>query len=401
MPEIPVTIPRKQTRKQTRKQMSLFALGFRPFFLCAGFSAVLLLAAWIGMLKAWIPFGSYYSGSTWHAHEMLFGYTAAVIAGFLLTAVRNWTGIETPIGAALAALTGLWLAGRIAPFLPLPEAAVAALNIAFFPALALSLYRSLWHGRNRVNRVFLALLAAMTIASLLVHLQSLGVTQDTAPRGIRLILDVTLLTLLIVSGRVMPFFTERGVAGTRPRSRVIVERLTFVLASLWLAANLLLPSSQLAGVLALSLALIQAMRLVGWHDARVWSVPILAVLYAGHVWLILGFALDGLASLGHLPPSPAFHALTVGAVGGFTLGMMARVSLGHTGRAMRSSMLTNIAFILLNAAALFRVFMALFFPAQYGTWTLASGTLWTLAFAIFLWVYAPILIAPRADGRPD
>jgi len=341
------------------------------------------------------------NGSTWHAHEMLFGYTAAVIAGFLLTAVRNWTGIETPTGVALATLTGLWLAGRIAPFLPLPEVAVAALNVAFFPALALSLYRPLRHGRNKVNRVFLALLTAMTVASLLVHLQSIGVTQNTAPRGVRLMLDVTLLTLLIVSGRVMPFFTERGVGGARPRSRVIVEQLTFVLASLWLVTNLLLPASELAGVLALSLALIQAMRLVGWHDFRVWSIPILAVLYSGYIWLILGFALDGFAGLGYLPPSPALHALTVGAVRGFTLGMMARVSLGHTGRTMRSSIPTNIAFILLNAAALLRVFMTLFFPTQYGTWTLASGTLWTLAFALFLWVYTPILIAPRADGRPD
>jgi len=392
MPEIPTNTP--------AKRLSLFALGFRPFFLCAGFSALLLLPAWIGMLESWIPLGSYYSGSIWHAHEMLFGYTAAVIAGFLLTAVRNWTGIETPTGAALAALAGLWLAGRIAPFLPLPDVAIAALNVAFFPTLALSLYRPLWHGPNPVNRVFLALLAGMTIASLLVHLQSIGATQNTAPRGIRLMLDVTLLTLLVVSGRVMPFFTERGVTGARPRNRAIVERLTFILAPLWLVANLLLPSSQLAGTIALALALAQAVRLACWHDTRVWSVPILAVLYAGYLWLILGLALDGLVGLGLLPPFPALHALTVGAVGGFTLGMMARVSLGHTGRPMRSSVHMNIAFILLNAAAFFRVFAALFFPAQHATWILLSGTLWTLAFAMFLWVYAPILIAPRVDGRP-
>lgn len=383
------------------KQMSLFALGFRPFFLCAGFSALLLLAAWVCMLEGWIPFVSYYhSGSIWHAHEMLFGYTAAVITGFLLTAVRNWTGIETPTGAALAALTGLWLAGRIAPILPLPDVAIAATNVAFFPALALSLYRPLWHGPNPLNRVFLALLAAMTVASVLVQLQSIGVTRDTAPQGIRLMLDVTLLTLLVVSGRVMPFFTERGVAGARLQSRVPVERLTFILAPLWLVANLLLPSSALAGTIALALSMVQAMRLVGWYDSRVWSVPILAVLYAGYVWLILGLALDGLAGMGRLPPFPALHALTVGAIGGFTLGMMARVSLGHTGRPMCSSMLTNLAFILLNVAAFFRVFMALFFPAKYADWILLSGTLWALAFAMFLWVYVPILIAPRVDGRP-
>jgi len=384
-----------------RHPVTLFALGFRPFFLAAGLSAFLSMAAWAGMLQGWIHIDIHHYGSTiWHAHEMLFGYVAAVIAGFLLTAVRNWTGIETPSGAALALLAGLWLAARAAPLLPIPGVVVAALDIAFFPALAAGLFRPLWSGMNRVNRVFLALLAGMTIAALLVHLQATGITQGTASRGTRLMLDLTLLTLLIVSGRVMPFFTERGIAGSRPRVRPLVEHLTFVLAPAGLVLNLVLPWSEAAGVVALSLAVLQGLRLAGWHDRRAWRVPILGVLYAGYLWLVVGLALDSFAGFGLVQPFPALHSLTVGAVGVFTLGMMARVSLGHTGREMRSSATTNLAFFLVNAAALTRVFLPLLLPSTYQSALFVSAAIWTLAFGLFLWVYVPILVAPRVDGRP-
>jgi uncharacterized protein involved in response to NO len=377
----------------------MLSLGFRPFFLGAGLWALLSMAVWIGMLEARVPFPPYYGATAWHAHEMLFGYVGAVLAGFLLTAVRNWTGIETPAGGRLAALVGLWLAGRLAPFLPLPGLVVAVVDIAFFPALAAALFRPLWHGRNRTNRVFLALLAGMTAASLLVHIEALALTSGTASRGARLMLDLTVLTLLLVAGRVLPFFTERAIPGSAPHSRVWAERLTFIIAPLVLVLNLLLPLSWASSLAALALALVQAVRLAGWHDQRAWGIPILAVLYAGYVWLVIGLAMDGAAGLGLLPPFPALHALTVGALGTFTLGMMARVSLGHTGREMRSSAITNTAFLLLNVAALVRVFASLL-PTDYTDWLLVSGILWMLAFGLFLWVYTPILISPRADGRP-
>lgn len=382
------------------RPLPIFALGFRPFFLAAGAYALASMAIWAGMLLGWAPPNFRLGGALWHAHEMLFGYTAAVLAGFLLTAVRNWSGIETPSGAPLALLVGLWLAARAATFLPVPGVVAAALDIAFFPALAVGLFRPLWSGTNRVNRVFLALLAGMTVASLLVHLQATGVIQGTAPHGTRLMLDLTLLTLLIVSGRVMPFFTERGIPGARPRVRPFVERLTFVLAPTGLILNLTLPWSELAGAIALSLAALQAIRLAGWHDPRVWRIPILAVLYTGYLWLVVGLALDGLVGFGLIQPFPALHALTVGAVGVFTLGMMARVSLGHTGREMRSTAATNLAFVSVNAAALTRVIPAILFPSLHTPSLLVSASLWILAFALFLWVYAPTLLAPRVDGRP-
>lgn len=379
---------------------SLLALGFRPFFLAAALWAGLGMLLWVGVLAGRVPAPGHYGPIAWHAHELLFGYVGAVIAGFLLTAVRNWTGIDTPTGWSLSALALLWLAGRIAPFLPLPGELIALVDLAFFPALAAALWHPIWRGGNRVNRVFLALLAAMTLASALVHAQALGLIENGATRGNRLMLDLILLTLLLVAGRVMPFFTERAVAGAKPIVRPWVEQLTFVLAAVLLAANLAAPGSLGSGAIALGLGAVQAIRLAGWHHPGAWRIPILAVLYAGYLWLIAGYLLGGLAGLGLLPAFPALHALTAGAIAVMTLGMMARVTLGHTGREMRSSALTNLAFVLVNAAALARVVTPLVLPAAYGATLMVSGALWILAFGLFLWVHAPMLVRPRVDGSP-
>ena len=211
---------------------------------------------------------------------------------------------------------------------------------------------------------------------------------------------------MIVAGRVMPFFTERAVAGSRPRTRRWVEVATFALAVALTLAHL---AVGLAGagalglpvaVLAAGLAGVQALRLWGWHHAGAWGNPMLAVRYAGYLWLVLELALDALAGLGWLPPFPALHALTAGAFGVFTLGMMTRVTLGHTGREVRGDTLTSVAFVLINAAALARVLPPLVDPSAYATWLPISGTLWMLAFGVFQWVCAPMLRRARIDGRP-
>jgi uncharacterized protein involved in response to NO len=331
---------------------------------------------------------------------MLFGYVGAVIAGFLLTAARNWTGIATPTGAWLGALVLLWLTARLGPLLSLPHGLIAILDLAFFPALALALIPPLWRGKNKVNRAFLALLAAMTLANLLVHAQALGLTAATASRGSRLMLDLALLTLWLVAGRIMPFFTQSAIPGSKPHTRPWVETSTFVLAPAIALLNLVWPASPVSGLLLLILAAIQTIRLGGWHHPLAWGNPMLAVLYAGYLWLILGLALDGLAALGLLPPFPALHALTAGGIGVFTLGMLARVTLGHTGRDMRASTATSLAFLTINLAALVRVFPPLLWPGHYSLWLGIAGGLWVLAFALFLGIYGPMLARPRVDGRP-
>lgn len=385
-----------------RLQISpVFALGFRPFFLAAGVAAVLAVAVWLAILDGLWPQPRHLAGVTWHAHEMLFGYLAAVFAGFLLTAVRNWTGMPTPTGLQLATLVGLWLAGRLAPWLGLPPPwLIAALDLAFIPALALALWRPLWHGPNPTNRAFLLVFAGMTLANVLVHLDAFGLFPGGATRGHRLMLDLSVLALLLVSGRVMPFFIRSVIADAQPRVFPLLERLTLGVAGAVLVLDLVQPFGRLAGGLAIVLGLLQLGRLVGWHHRRIWTTPMLTVLQAGLLWLALGLVLDGLPAFTSLPPRGALHALTVGAIGVVTLGMMARVGLGHTGRPMEASPLTLVAFVLINLAAGLRGLGPLLAPGGYHAWLTAGGLCWMLAFALFLWVYAPILLRPRADGQP-
>lgn len=392
MPEIPVPV--------VRATPSILALGFRPFFLAAGLWALIALPLWLMALRGWLPAQSYYQGAAWHAHAMLFGYATAVIAGFLLTASRNWTGMATASGTELGALVALWLAGRLAPWLPVPGPLTAVIDLAFPLVLALTLIKPLWFGPNPVNRVFLGLLVGMSGASLLVHLQVLGITQSGAIIGDKLMLGLILMTLLIVAGRIMPFFTRSAVPAAAPVVRPWVEGLTFGLSALWVLSDAVSHTSPLTGVLALAVAAVQCIRLLGWHDRRVWGDAMLAVLFGGYLWLVLGFALNGLAHLGLVPAFPALHALTVGTIGVFTLGMMSRVTLGHTGRPLRAPPLMVGAFAALNLAALARVVAPLLWPRAYADWLLLSGILWVLAFGAFLWVHGPMLVRPRADGRP-
>jgi uncharacterized protein involved in response to NO len=380
--------------------ISVLALGFRPFFLAAGIAAVMSVLVWLAILTGHFPQPAYLAGPTWHAHEMLFGYLAAVIAGFLLTAVRNWTGMETPHDMALAGLVALWLAGRLMPWLGLPPILVALADVAFFPILAFALRRPLWHGPNPVNRVFLLLFTGMTLASALVHLDALGLLAGGAARGHRLMLDLIIVTMLLVAGRVMPFFTERGITGAKPRTFPFIEGATFLLAGALVIADLLQPYGQPAGGVAIALGLIVLVRIVGWHDRRVWTTPMLAVLYAGLLWLSVGLVLDGLPAFTTLPPRGALHTLTIGAIGVVTLGMMSRVAVGHTGRPMEAARLTILAFVLINLSAALRGLAPLMFPGGYRTWLLGAGLCWILAFGLFLWVHGPMLVQPRPDGRP-
>jgi uncharacterized protein involved in response to NO len=383
-----------------QRGVAVLALGFRPFFLAAGIAAILSVLVWLAMLTGHFPQPGYLAGPAWHAHEMLFGYLAAVVAGFLLTAVRNWSGMDTPTGSALAALVALWLAARLMPWLGLPPLLVALTDVSFFPVLAFALRRPLWFGPNPVNRVFLLLFAGMTLASALVHLDVLGVLPGGTARGHRLMLGLIILTMLLVSGRVMPFFIERGITGAKPRSFQFVERLTFLLAAALLIADLIQPYGSPSGAFAIALGLVLLVRLAGWHDRRVWMTPMLTVLYVGLLWLALGLILDGLPAFTALPARGALHTLTIGAIGVVTLGMMARVAVGHTGRPMQAAGFTILAFVLINCAAALRGLAPLIYPSGYHAWLMSAGLCWILAFGLFLWVHAPMLVAPRPDGRP-
>lgn len=375
-------------------------LGFRPFFLLAAVAAVLMMLLWILIWRGRLAPPAYYDPVTWHSHEMLFGYTVAVIAGFLLTAVRNWTGIETWTGPRLGGLALLWLLGRLLPWAPgVPVWLLIGVDIAFLPTLLISLAGPLWQAQNRVNRVFILLLGLLGLVNVLSHLQLNGMATGLGDAR-RVMLDLILLLIVVVAGRVLPFFTRNVLPGFEPVSRPWVEKASILFIGLIAVAELLrLPGSAMA-VLWLLFAPLQLFRLGGWFERRVFGLAVLWVLHAGYAWLALGSLLYGLSLLGMFTPSGALHALTLGVVGVFTLGMMARVSLGHTGRPINVSRLTAAAFVLLNLGALIRVFGPALSPGQHSVWLDLSAGLWILAFGLFVYRYTPLLLRPRIDGKP-
>jgi uncharacterized protein involved in response to NO len=381
----------------------ILALAFRPFFLAAGIAAIALVAGWLAIYIGVLPGAGYYGLSGWHAHEMLFGYAVAVLGGFLLTAARNWTGVQTARGGVLLGLIALWLAGRLAPLL-LPVSAgwaVALIDMALLPALAVAVAVPIVRVRQTRNMVFIVLLALLAVANSLVHAGALSSATGAAHAGLYLAAYTFVLAIVVMGGRVIPSFTERGLPGDVRCRRVAAIELAAPATVVAVAVcELAYPAAWLLTALCAAAALVHALRLAGWYTARYWSVPLLWVLHLGYAWVAVGFALRALAALGWLPPALALHAFTAGAIGVLTLGMMARVALGHTGRPLRVGADLAVAFSLINIAAVVRVLAPLLLPDRYVLLVVLSGALWCAAFALFVARYAPILWQPRIDGKP-
>lgn len=378
---------------------ALFALGFRSFFLAAGLFAVLLMVLWLFALRGSLDFGAF-SPQVWHAHEMLFGFTVAVIAGFLLTAAQNWTGIKTPSGKPLAALFLLWLVGRLGFLIPgLPLELVALLDLAFLPILAVVLAYPILKAKQLKNAAFPIMLLALAAANALVHLDTLG-QANTASLGLHLATYVVVAMMVVMGGRVVPSFTDNKL-GTRARRWKTIEILVPVTTLGALAAALIAPFSMVTALIAAGAAAVHFIRLAGWHTPRYWSVPLLWILHLGYAWIALGFALLALSASGIAAATvSALHAFTTGGIGVLTLGMMARVSLGHTGRLLEPPPIMTRAFVAINIAALLRVALPLLFPGVYMQTMVASGLIWMASFGLFFVVYAPMLLRPRVDGKP-
>lgn len=387
-------------QKTQINKIPLFQLGFRPFFLLAAIASIVLIGYWLLLWPGIITAHAYYPPHLWHPHEMLFGYTVAVISGFILTAVTNWTGMDTARGGLLLALCLLWLCGRILALLPfIPDGLIALIDMAFLPMLAISLIKPLWQSENKVNRVFILILFSMALANGLMHAETLGYT-NTASLGITLMLDLVILLILMVSGRVLPFFTNMGVPGTTAVQRPWVERSSVLLMIALTIMHPFIDGGWPIALLAFALCIVQLVRVSGWYNHGIWNKPVLWVLFTGYGWIVAGFALTGLAALNLFPANLATHALTIGVIGVFTLGMMARVSLGHTGRAMQTAAPINIAFVLMNLATFIRVFAPVLLPLNTDLWIQLSGGLWLAAFILFTIIYTPILMQPRIDSKP-
>lgn len=384
----------------SREVPPLLRLGFRPFFLLAGFTATLFMLLWVYMLQGGtLPIAH---PLRWHAHEMLFGFAGAVIAGFLLTAVRNWTGRETPTGAALAALVALWAAGRVLPFTPLSAGLTALVDLAFLPVVAVVILRPILAVRQYHNLPVVGILLLLAAANLLVHLEALGWTATTAATGLRLAWLAVILLLVLMGGRVVPFFIGAATGrreGLGPR-RWLELAGTITLVG-WVLGMLLAPLAAGTAWLALGAALFQALRMAGWHVPGLWRQPMLWILYLGYGWIPLGLTYYGVTGVTGGAPLLTLHSFTAGAIGSLILGMMPRVSLGHTGRPIGASPLLVTAFVLVLAGGLMRVFAPALAAAPLAAAVLAwSGVVWAGAFLLYTVAFTPVLSRARVDGRP-
>src|SRR5262245_29694924 len=339
----------------------ILALGFRPFFLLAAMLAAGAVPLWMLIYQGVLEPISYLPPTVWHAHEMVFGFAAAVIAGFLLTAATNWTGRRTATGAGLGALAALWIAGRVALIVPsVPAWLAIGLDVAFLPVVAIVLAIPLIATGNRRNVVFPIVLAVLGLINLTIHLGAIGVVDWDPSRRLRIAIDLILLMIGVLGGRVIPSFTKNAL----PQAKVNPCPKASVLALLSLAAvaiaEMATDNAAMTGSIALAAGIINVLRMRGWGPFATRRTPILWILHVGYAWLAAGLILRGVAELTDLVPRDAgMHALTLGAVGSMIIGMMSRVALGHTGRSIVPAPLTVAAYWLVNAAALMRVCFAL------------------------------------------
>lgn len=379
----------------------IFNLGFRAFFALAGLSSLILIAMWTSIFNGSLVLDNYYPTTYWHSHEMLLGYSAAVLAGFLLTAVRNWTGRPTIQGDKLALLCLLWLYGRIIPFYSelIPDSIIAAIDFAFLPTLIICLVKPIAEVDKPKMLLLPCLLAIMSFGNALIHAELLGISDNTASFGITLVLSSIIMVILVIAGRVFPFFTERALSGVLIIRNSLFDVLAIFSSLLVFSLLLMNISGTLLATAALFAVASNTLRVTTWYVHRIWYLPLLWVLYMGYCWIIFGFILTALSAYQLILPSLALHAFTVGGIGILTLGMMARVSLGHTGRVLKVSNAIALAFVLINIAALFRVIMPFLLPDWYANMVYFSTLCWLAAFSLFILIYSPILTSAREDGK--
>ena len=385
-------------------KMPLWALGFRPFYLAAGAFAVVAIPVWVAFYLGLLPAGGYLQGAAWHSHEMIFGFATAVIAGFLLTAVRSWTSQPTASGAALAALVALWLLARLLIVTGPPLAAVLV-DLTFLPALALALAIPIVRSKNRRNLKMLAVLGVLALANLGYHLAYLNVLPAPLMSvAVMATLDVITILMAIIGGRVIPAFINNAIATAKPRTSSNLERVAFASLVIILVMGLVnfwLPLPAFVWlVLLMTAALAHGARLLLWQPQRSYRDPLLWMLPVAYAWIPISLVLRAATYVTAVPPAAAIHALTLGAMSSLMMAMMTRSALGHTGRKLTAGPIEIAAFVLLQLAAVVRVFAGLLWPELYRDSVLIAAVLWCLAFALFLYRYLPMLLRPRIDGLP-
>ena len=385
---------------------AILAYGFRPFFLAAGVAAALILAVWLAELAGGMTVPSAFPPMVWHAHEMLFGFAAAAVAGFLLTAIPNWTGRLPVQGSPLLVLVLLWLAGRLAvatsELIGVWPAAV--IDLAFPAAMVFVVAREIIAGNNRRNLPMVAGLAALLLANALMHAEAAGLPIPEGS-GWRLAIAVITLLIALIGGRIVPSFTRNWLAKNRPGKPLPapadrLDQVCMVVTVVALLAWVVVPGTWLAAVLLGAAAIAGGVRLGRWHGWQTGADPLVLVLHVGYAWVPLGLALLAVGQVSDsIAEMAALHGLTAGAMGTMTLAVMTRATLGHTGRALRATPGTTALYVLVTIAAVVRILTA-FFPGVWAPLVWTAGIAWIAAFTGFVAIYGPMLAGRRIDGRP-
>jgi len=379
----------------------LFSLGFRTFFALAGLFALILIALWASIFDGSLVMDNYYSKTLWHAHEMLLGYCVAVIAGFLLTAVQSWTGDSVVKANQLLGLCLLWIYGRVVPFYSelLPDLLIALVDFSFLPVLAYFVAKPIIQSGKVKNLLLIGLLLLIILGNYFIHADVLGFMDDSATMGLTLIVAMIIMMILVMAGRLFPLFIERGLQGVMAIRSPLLDSLAIVTSALVFILLVFDVNGLVLTIAAVAAVIANIARVAGWYVQRIWYVPLLCVLYMGYAWIMMGFVFVALASVSLVPITLAIHAFTVGGIAVITLGMMARVSLGETGRALRVSNTIAIAFALINVSAVFRVLLPAVFPVGFNTFLLVSTYCWLAAFTLFVFIYTPILTTASVGSK--
>jgi len=379
--------------------LAVLTYAFRPLFLAAGSWTVVDIALWLAMFFGDLQLPTRFEPMAWHIHEMFFGFVMAVVGGFLLTAIPNWTKRMPVQGRQLALLTGLWLLGRIACLISayLPASSVVVADLSFPAALLAVATREILASRNWRNLVMSALLSVFVVADLLMDLESILHMPVFGGLGWRLGLAVPIMLISIIGGRIVPNFTrnwlvKRGSVRLPPAPGP-VDGAAVGLLGAGLVIWAIVPDFRLAGVILAIAAMLNAWRMARWCGASTRSEPLLFILHVGYAWVVAGTALLGLSILNARIPMPsAIHALTAGAIGVMILAVMPRVTLGHTGRDLTANRATVLIFVLINLAAIARV-GASWAPRAMIILLVSSAACWIAAFGLFEIVYGPMLLA--------
>jgi uncharacterized protein involved in response to NO len=382
---------------------ALLSYGFRPFFLLAALQAGLAVLVWLPFVTGHLALPTAFAPVDWHVHEMLFGYQAAAVGGFLLTAIPNWTGRLPVQGAPLLLLVLAWLAGRIAvtmsAWIGWPLA--MALDSLFLLLLAGAAVREIVAGHNWRNLKVVVLIGLLLAANLAFHLEA-GLTGDAAFSR-RFAIAVVLMLVTLIAGRIVPSFTRNWLAprgeGRLPVPFAGYDKVVLLASVVALCCWVALPDGLATGCALGFAAALHLVRLARWAGERSWRNPLVVILHVAYLFVPAGFALTAAAGLGLVGPGAGIHAWTAGAFGTMTLAVMSRASLGHTGRPLVATLATQLCYVLVVIGAVARICSALGHgPA--GLLQLA-GLCWSLAFLVFVAAYWRALTGPRLGSRAE